>query len=328
MERQVIGSSMTRRDILKLFGAGAATLAVGTTYGAEKAKKADDLRAKAKKNLKLGVFTSVYAGLPLADAAKRIKDDGFCNVVCDFHFADTHFDPLKPDWDVLKKITSTLEKNDIRISGLFGYYNVIDPVPERLQQGQARMDLFIKNWKRFGTPIISTETGTFNKDSQFASAPENYTEKGYQDCRAAFEKLARAAEKTGAIVAIEAYWHNIIDSIERNERIFRDINSPSFKLTMDPCNYFRGDDLDKMKPMLEDLFKRVGRDTVLSHAKDVKKSANGTDLPAAGQGVLDYPTYLRLLAGLDKELDLVIEHLTLDDVPRAREFVKAQFDKI
>jgi hypothetical protein len=45
-------------------------------------------------------------------------------------------------------------------------------------------------------------------------------------------------------------------------------------------------------------------------------------------GVLDYPLYLGLLARLDKPLDLIIEHLELDDVPRARDYVLAQFDKI
>ena len=65
-----------------------------------------------------------------------------------------------------------------------------------------------------------------------------------------------------------------------------------------------------------------------AHAKEVKVAANGTDRPAAGKGVLDYPLYLRLLAGFGREMNLVIEHLTLDDVPRARDYVLSQFDRI
>jgi hypothetical protein len=37
--------------------------------------------------------------------------------------------------------------------------------------------------------------------------------------------------------------------------------------------------------------------------------------------VLDYPLYLRLLAGLDRGMYLTIEHLTLKDVVRARDYV-------
>jgi len=97
---------------------------------------------------------------------------------------------------------------------------------------------------------------------------------------------------------------------------------------MDPCNYFRKEDLPKMQAVLEDMFLRVGSQIAIAHAKDVKEAPDGTDLPAAGKGVLDYPLYLRLLAKLDRELFLAVEHLALEDVPRARDFVLSQFEKV
>ncbi|MGB9624694.1 MAG: sugar phosphate isomerase/epimerase family protein [Phycisphaerae bacterium] len=328
MNRRQVSTSMTRRQILRAAGAGAAAITLPALPAIAAERTAPDLRARARKNLTLGIFTSVYADLPLEEAAKRIRQDGFSCVVFDYRFKDVAFDPLRPDWDVLQKITACLERNDIRIAGLYGYYNVIDPDPAKRRRGEERMDLLIRNWKRFGCPIISTETGTYNTQSEFMESPENFTEKGYAACRAAFEKLVGAAEKTRAVIAIETYWRNVICSVDRTAQLFRDINSPSLKLTMDPCNYFRNEDLPKMKPMLEEIFQRVGRQTVLAHAKDVKRSEKGPDLPAAGLGELDYPLYLRLLAQLDRPLDLVIEHLGIQDVARARDYVKAQMEKI
>ncbi len=325
------GIQLSRREVLKAIGAGAAAVAVPAAVAAEPVAMPESaalLRAKAKKNLKLGIFTNVYGELPLDEAARRIRDDGFAGVVCDFAFKDVRFDPWAPDWDVAKRIVTTLERHGIEVVGQFGYYNVIHPDPARRRHGEQRMHLLIENWKRLGSPIISTETGTYNRESEFAESPDNYTEKGFADCRAAFERLAKAAEKTGAVIAIEAYWRNIIDSIERTERLFREIDSPALKLTMDPCNYFRNDDLAKMKPILDDMFKRIGKHTVLAHAKDVKRSPNGPDLPAAGLGELDYPLYLRHLAAMDRGLWLVLEHLTIKDVARARDYVKAQMDRI
>ena len=159
-------------------------------------------------------------------------------------------------------------------------------------------------------------------------APENETEEGYLRCRAAIEKWAKVAEKAGAVLSIEAYWRNVIGSIDRADRLLREVESPALKLVMDPNNYFRKEDLPKMRPMLEEMFRRLGRHIVLAHAKDVKPVPEGTELPASGKGVLDYPLFLRLLAQLDRPLDLILEHLTLDDVPRARDFVLDQFDKI
>ncbi len=123
-------------------------------------------------------------------------------------------------------------------------------------------------------------------------------------------------------MSIEPYWRNVIDSVERTERLFRDVASPGLRLVMDPCNYPRKEDLPQLKPLIENVFQRVGDKIVVAHAKDVAPAAEGTDLPAAGLGVLDYPHYLRLLAGLDRPMPLIVEHVALDDVGRARDFVR------
>jgi sugar phosphate isomerase/epimerase len=312
-------TNMNRRNWLRLTGAAALGLPLLSNA-------APDLRTKAKKNLKLGVFTGVYASLPLEEAARRIAADGFHSVVLQYAFADVQFDPSAPDWDKARLITRTLAKHHLKVAGLFGYYNVVDPDPAKRRRGEQRMQVLIENWKQLGCPIISTETGTFNDKSEWAESPENATENGYQACRAALEKLTRAAKKTGAIISIEAYWRNVIDSIARTERVLKEV--AGLKLVMDPCNYFRKEELSRMDPMLEEMFHLLGKKIVLAHAKDVKASADGTDLPAAGKGVLDYPLYLRLLASLNREIDLIIEHLTLDDVPRARDYVLSQFEKV
>jgi len=312
-------NTLNRRDWLRVTGAAALGFPLVSSA-------APDLRARARKNLKLGVFTGVYASLPLEEAARRIAADGFHGVVLEYAFADVKFDPWAPDWDKARLITSTLAKHNLKIVGLYGYYNVVDPDAARRQRGEQRMQVLIENWKQFGCPVISTETGTFNDKSEWLESPENATEQGYQACRAALERLTKAAKKTGAVISIETYWRNVIDSIARAQRVLRDV--PGLKLVMDPCNFYRKEDLARMDPMLEEMFRLLGKQIVLAHAKDVKAAADGTDLPASGKGVLDYPLYLRLLAGLNRELPLVIEHLTLEDVPRARDYVLSQLEKI
>lgn len=316
-------AQLSRRDCLKL--AGAVALATPVVGGA-----ADDLKAKVKKNLKLAIFTGVYASLPLEEAAKRIKADGFSGVALEGNFADVRFDPLAPDWKAADKITSAMDRNGIKVVGLYGYYNVVAPNAENRKRGEQRMQFLIENWKRLGSNNISTETGSRNAESEWNDSPENATEAAYQQCRTSLEKFARLAEKTGAVISIETYWKNVISSAERAERLFRDVQSPALKLVMDPCNYFRKADLAQMQTMLRDIFQRVGKQTVIAHAKDVKAAANAddTELPAAGQGVLDYPLYLRLLAELDREIYLAVEHLSLTEVPTARDYVLAQFEKI
>jgi sugar phosphate isomerase/epimerase len=235
---------------------------------------------------------------------------------------------MKPDWAAVDKIRGGFEKQGVEIVGLFGYYNVVDPHEKKRKNGEANMELLLKNWKRFGSPIVSTETGTLNKESEWEGSPENDTEAGFVACREAFKRLTGIAEKAGSVIAIEGYWRNIISSAERAERLIKEVDSPALKVTMDPCNYFRNEDLPHMKPVLEDIFKRIGKQTVLAHAKDVKFSPKGSETPAAGTGVLDYPLFLRLLAELNKPLWLTIEHVKPDDVARAKKYIEEQFEKL
>lgn len=314
------GDRVSRRVCLKavattFLGAGSTALAAG--------------EKKPNPNLiRLGIDAGVYSRFPLEEAVRRIKADGFASVLCSYQFADVRFDPMKPDWRAAEKIAGCFERHGVKIAAVFGYVNVVDPNPARRQAGEARLHTLLKNWKRLGCNNVSTETGTFNEKSQWLDAPENYTEEGYRRCRDAFRGLAAVAQDAGAVLSIEAYWRNCIDSIDRAERLLREIDSPGLKLVMDPCNYFRKDDLPQMRPMLEAMFRRLGGWIVVAHAKDVKAAAEGTDLPAAGRGVLDYPLYLKLLAQLGRPVDLIVEHLTLDDVPRARDFVLAQLKAI
>ena len=131
-------NTLNRRQWLKLTGVAA----VGLPFVSH---AAPDLRAKAKKNLKLGVFTGVYASLPLEEAARRIAADGFHGVVLEYGFADVRFDPWAPDWDKARQIMSTLAKHNLKVAGLFAYYNVVDPDPARRQRGEQRMQVLIEN---------------------------------------------------------------------------------------------------------------------------------------------------------------------------------------
>jgi len=310
-----------RRTLLK----AVAATAVG---GLAAPALATHLLTKARKNFRLGIDSNPYSRLPLEEAAQRIKADGFRSVLCSYRFADAVFDPLKPDWAVAEKIVDTLTKHGLTIAASFGYYNLIHPDATHRAQGEAKMELLLTHWKRLGCKVVSTETGTLNAKSEWLESPENDTEAAYQQCKAVVERWTRLAEKTGAVLTLETYWRNVIGTIERAERLLSEIDSPSLRLVMDPCNYYRQSDLPKMQPMLKEMFQRLGPKIALAHAKDVKSAPNGPEHPAAGKGELDYRLYLCLLAELDRPLDVILEHLPIDDIPRARDFVLGQIAKL
>src|SRR5689334_11614481 len=134
---------LARRDWLKMLGAAGVGLATAPAAWAT-----DDLREQARANLMPGIMSSVYADLPVDEAARRIKADGFTGVVTDFAFADVRFNPLEPDWTAAGKVLAALERNGVEVVGLFGYYNLVDPDRARRKLGAARMETLLTNWKR------------------------------------------------------------------------------------------------------------------------------------------------------------------------------------
>ena len=232
-------SQMTRRHCLQLVGAAA----VGAWTTSVEAKP---LVAKAKKNFRLGIFAHVYRQFPLEEATSRIKADGFRSVITDFNFADVRFDPAKPDWEAIKKVRASLDRQELAVAGLYGYYNMVASDLETRRKGRERMEFLLANWKQFGSPHVTTETGTYtSKTDQGESAEE-----GYQEVKRELTGLVKLAEKSEAVVNIEVSWTNVIGTIERAERLCREIPSPALKLTLDPANFFRPQDLPRMKPML------------------------------------------------------------------------------
>ena len=223
---------LTRRNMIKALGGA---LALSPVLAASEG----GLKKKAKQNLKLAIMGHIYSAFPLEEAAAKIKADGFHGVILEFDFADVRFDPMTPDWEAAKRITECFGRHGIKIVGLHAYYNVVDPDAARRERGERQMRFMIANWQRLGSPIVCTGTGSLNPKSQWLELPDNYTEKTYLLCRLSLQGMAEAAEKNGALVAIEPYWRNVIDSAERAQRLFREINSPSLKLVMDVCNYYR-----------------------------------------------------------------------------------------
>ena len=129
------------------------------------AAAAEDWRAKARQNVKLGIMSNTYSHLPLEQAVAKIKAEGFGSVVTDYVFSDVRFNPLAPDWRAAAKIRGSFDRQGIRIVGLFGYTNIVDPLPDRRKHGMAKIEFLLANWKRLGCANVSTETGTLNPQS-------------------------------------------------------------------------------------------------------------------------------------------------------------------
>ncbi|MGI8952600.1 MAG: sugar phosphate isomerase/epimerase family protein [Chitinophagaceae bacterium] len=291
--------------------------------------------------IQVGIFTG-YFPYSLEETAKKIRAIGFNTVQLDVNFKDMDLSTDQITSDKCKKIRDTFRKNNLPISCISGYTNLVHPNPEKRKSNLAHLKQLIRFANELGSPYVISESGTFDAESDWVHHPKNKTEEGYEDCRNVIADLVNFARENGVTFLVETYVNNVIGSIEETLRLFADITDPHLGLLMDPTNYFEEHNIDKMDKTLNQIFNSLYHKIKISHAKDVKLASTSQgvqmanidaseahalrgvgmiELPAPGLGSLNYDLYLKRLSQNHPNISIIIEHLEESDVPRAKQFL-------
>ena len=295
-----------------------------------------------------GIFTGYYP-YGLKETAQRIQKQGFTTVQLDLHFKDVDLGPGQITAAKAKLVRDTFRDHNLPICCISGYTNIVHPDKEERARRVGYLKEMIRNARAFGTPYVISETGTFNTESDWVHHPKNKTEEGFEDCRKVIADLAQTAYDHGAVFLLETYVNNVVGSVEETVKMFAQVDHPGLGLLMDPTNYFETHNIDRMDQILNQVFDTLTQHIKIAHAKDVKRSGDdksekhadiGDDdaleshtfrgvgeieLPAPGLGSLNYDLYLKRLAEKHPNIPVIIEHLDLSDIPRAKAFLDGKF---
>jgi len=290
--------------------------------------------------IQVGIFTGVFPH-PLEETARRIRNLGFNTVQID-ELRNLPVEKITPQ--LCKQIRNTYRGYNLPISVISAYVNLVAPDIEKRKRELARLHRILEVAWELGTPYVATETGTFNPESDWVDHEKNHTQEGFKELLKVLREAVKIAELNGSVLCLETYVQNVIGSVEECQKVFSKIDSPNIKLLLDPTNYFEIHNLNKMKETLDSIFDTLSDKIVIAHAKDVKlvkpsgirmekekmgieskglsfRGVGNIELPAPGLGQLNYPYYLKRLLRCSPNISLIIEHLTEEDVPRAKKFV-------
>lgn len=290
----------------------------------------------------VGIFTG-YFPYDLQEVINRLKGHGFSTVQLDLDFRDMDNSTEALNESSARKIREAFREANLPISCISGYTNLVHPDPDTQRANLERLKKIISLARELGSPYVISETGTFDPESDWVHHDKNKTEEGYEICRDVIGDLVEHARANDAVFLVETYVNNVIGSVEETLRLFKDVNSPNLALLMDPTNYFETHNIDNMDSELNKIFDNLDQHIRIAHAKDVKLAEEGDvaekhadidaaeshtlrgvgeiELPAPGQGVLNYDLYLERLKKNHPNIAIIIEHLEEDDVPRAKRFL-------
>ena len=298
--------------------------------------------------LHAGIFTGYYP-YGLEETARRIQAQCFTTVQLDLHFKDLDMGPGQITAAKAKQVRDTFRAHNLPICCISAYTNIVHPDADERARRVGYLKEIIRNARALGSPYVISETGTFATDSDWVHHPKNKTEEGFEDCRAVIADLAQTAYDHGATFLLETYVNNVVGSVEETVKMFAQVDHPGLGLLMDPTNYFETHNIDRMDTILHQVFDTLTQHIKIAHAKDVKRSGDDKsekhadigdadaleshtfrgvgeiELPAPGLGSLNYDLYLRRLAEKHPNIAVIIEHLSEDDIPRAKAFLDGKF---
>ncbi len=209
--------------------------------------------------------------------------------------------------EVIKTICAASKRYDVEIISVNGTYNMAHPEKVVRDEGLARFEGFAEAVSAMGVKYISLCSGTRFSEQLWTYHPDNESQAAWEDCVASMRGVCAIAERLGLTLAIETEASNVINTPEKARRIMDTVGSPALKMIIDCANLFHIGQAkrENVTAVMENAFACFGKDIVMAHAKDIREG-DGIDFCATGEGIVDFPLFLRLLKQYGYEGDMLL----------------------
>ena len=270
----------------------------------------------------IGIFAKTF---------KRSSLEAVLNVICMHGLTQVQFNmscaglsslPDFIDPVIVQKIHHETRLRNIQVAAVSGTFNMIHPDRTERQLGLKRLHTLAAACKDMGTSVITLCTGTRDPDNMWRKHPGNSDSSAWKDLLETMEHAIRISQQYRVTLAFEPEAANVIDTAEKGRTLLNEIRSTNLKVVMDASNLFQTHNLHRMQETMDNAFNLLGDDIVIAHAKDIKIRDEELEFVAAGEGILDYDAYLKLLHDYGFKGPLILHGLDEQQVTTSIHFLK------
>lgn len=277
--------------------------------------------------MQLGIHVNTFRQPTLEATLDAVADHGLECVHFNMAAAGLPSMPEQIEEELCDRIAAELAARDISMATLSGTFNMIHPGVDVRRAGLRRLEAVASRARRLGTSLVTLCTGTRDPDDIWQHHPDNDTSEAWADLVDSIGKAVEIAQRHQVTLAVEPEVSNVVDSAAKGRRLLDEIESPRLKIIMDGANLFHAGELPRMHEILQQAFELLGGEIVLAHAKDLDRDGRAGRL-AAGQGVLDYDHYLRLLKKVGFDGPLILHSLDEDEVGGCVKFLRNKLEAL
>lgn len=274
--------------------------------------------------MQLGIFARTFPRPAVEDTFDAVVEHGLRCV--QFNMACAGLPPLPDqiDPDIIARIREASVSSGIAIVAVSGTYNMIHPDPEVRERGLRRLQALASVCQEMGTSVITLCTGTRDANDMWRWHPENASSQAWSDLLFSVDAALRIAEEEQVTLAFEPERANVVCTAAKGHALLAAMQSPRLKVVIDPANLIVPGDERQMCQVLDETFDLLGEQMVIAHAKD-----RGTDdtFTPAGEGVLDYDHYMRLLRVAAFDGPLILHGLAEARVDAALQFLRGKLQR-
>ncbi|WP_276311507.1 sugar phosphate isomerase/epimerase family protein [Paenibacillus montanisoli] len=211
----------------------------------------------------------------------------------------------------------------IEMSAVSGTFNMAHPDENKRRQGIERLRALAHASGAFGTSVITLCTGSRDRDNMWRLHPDNRSAEAWADMMHTMAAAVEIAEEYNIVLGIEPELANIVFDARRARDLLDELRSPSVKIVMDAANLYNPAYAGSMNDLLSESFDLLGEHIVIAHAKDMKMDGQ-SEFVAAGQGMVDYEHYLKLLTEAQFTGPLILHGLHEDQVKESLSYIRAR----
>lgn len=204
--------------------------------------------------------------------------------------------------------------------------------PARRDADLHRLTRAFEVARRLGSPMVLTGCGSYHPTHHYGPHPRNHSPQARHQIVEFLRLAAPRAGDQGVVLALECHTITALDTPAHITEIVDAVGSPSIKVNFDPVNL-----LDSIDAIFDSGARMVSMLDVLgdryhwtAHAKDVliePRLALHVDETVCGDGVLDWPAYLRCAERLgtpEQPAAVLVEHMPAFLARRGLDFLRGQ----
>ena len=280
--------------------------------------------------IELGIAT------PAVPRDPRALDDQFCKWAADLGVSvlGTHLGPTPED--VLPHATEVRERLagwGLRIVQATGYNPaLVGGDPARREEDLGRLTRSFRVAQQLGSPMVLTGCGSYHPTHGYGPHPQNHSAEAREQIVSFLKLAAPRAEERGVVLALECHMITALDTPTHIREIVEQVGSASVRVNFDPVNllssvdavYASGTEMDAMIDVIGSHYHWT------AHAKDIviePRLALHLDETVCGDGVLDWPAYLRCaerLGSAAQPAAVLVEHMPAFLARRGLAFLREQ----